>query len=273
MQAIHPISRNRPVCLLVLLLYAVAVPAIAQEPRTERVWIPEGSYHSIFPEEEGEPVTVESFMLDVLPVTNEEYLKFLKENPKWRKSRIPQVFADPDYLRHWQSDLEPGSSVSSQADRPVTRISWFAGNAYCKAQGGRLPTLAEWEYAAMAMDFDSSQEWAELGSDLISWYSAVDASSPKPVGSSGIQNQYGVQDLHGLVLEWVEDFKPPVADNLSLDCGTAGRLQGDGSLYNYARMVRTLTRMSFKPQTTTAMIGFRCAYDEPVLNQRAEANP
>ncbi|MEX0890220.1 MAG: hypothetical protein WDZ33_01650, partial [Balneolaceae bacterium] len=50
-------------------------------------------------------------------------------------------------------------------------------------------------------------------------------------------------------------------DGLSFDCGTAGRLQGEGSEYRYASVVRTITRMSFEPETTTGTLGFRCVYD------------
>ncbi|MEX0994694.1 MAG: formylglycine-generating enzyme family protein [Balneolaceae bacterium] len=273
MQAKNLIPRIRLALPVMLVMIMTSAAAEAQMNRADRVWIPEGSYHSVFPETKGEPVPVDSFMLEVFPVTNEQFLAFLENHPEWRKSQVPAVFAGPDYLRHWSSDLKPGSSPASQKDRPVTRVSWFAANAYCKAQNGRLPTLAEWEYAAMAMKMNSSQEWESFGSKLISWYSSVDASDPKPVGSTGIENRYGVQDLHGLVMEWVEDFRPPVADAISIDCGTAGRLEGDGTLYNYARVIRTLTRMSFKPQTSTGLIGFRCAYDTPIVNMQTEQMP
>lgn len=225
--------------------------------------IPEGSYHSVFPEEEGKPVPVDSFLMDKLPVSNAEFLAFVQKQPRWRKSRVPAVFAGPDYLRHWSGDLDPGSHNAAAADRPATRVSWYAASSYCQKQGGRLPTLAEWEYTAMAMDFDAKEEWNNFGQKLIEWYSSVDTENPNPVGSSGIENRYGVKDMHGLVMEWVEDYRPPVADDLSMDCGTAGRLKGQGSQYNYARVIRTLTRMNFKPHTTTGMIGFRCAYDLP----------
>lgn len=273
MQVINLIFRIRLTCLVVAAISITSISAEAQMNQVDRVWIPKGSYHSVFPEIKGEPVRVDSFLLDVVPVTNERFLEFLKDHPAWQKSSVPAIFAGPDYLRHWESDLKPGSSPATRKDRPVTRVSWFSANAYCKAQNGRLPTLAEWEYAAMKMELKTSQEWESLGAKLISWYSSVDAAHPKPVGTTGIKNQYGVQDMHGLVMEWVEDFSPPVADELSIDCGTAGRLQGEGSLYNYVRVIRTLTRMSFKPQTATSMLGFRCAYDSPILNEHTGQLP
>lgn len=244
----------------IVLLVQGGSPVLAQS-QSGPVLIPEGSYHSVFPEEKGKPVPVDSFELDKLPVTNAEFLTFVQKKPRWQKSQVPAVFAGSDYLRHWSGDLKPGGHPAAAADRPATRVSWYAASAYCREQGGRLPTLAEWEYAAMAMDFDTSREWNEFGHKLINWYSSVDTENPLPVGSSGVENRYGVQDMHGLVMEWVEDYRPPVADDLSMDCGTAGRLKGQGSQYNYARVIRTLTRINFKPHTTTGMIGFRCAYD------------
>lgn len=248
-----------------VLLTQAGSQALAQS-QTGPALIPEGSYHSVFPEEQGKPVPVDSFLLDKLPVTNEEFLAFVQENPQWSKSGIPAVFAGPDYLRHWSEDFEPGSHPAAVPDRPATRVSWYAASAYCRDQGGRLPTLAEWEYAAMAMDFDTDNDWNQFGQKLVDWYSAVDTENPKAVGSTGIVNQFGVQDLHGLVMEWVEDYRPPVADEISIDCGTAGRLKGQGTQYNYARVIRTLTRMNFKPHTATGMIGFRCAYETSTTN-------
>ncbi len=139
----------------------------------------------------------------------------------------------------------------------------YAANAYCGWKGGRLPTLNEWEYAAQNMDYDSPEEANQFSLDLIGWYSAVDANQTKPVGSTGIENRQGVKDMFGLIMEWVEDFKPPIATDLSLDCGTVGRMQGNSSMYGYAMSIRYITRMSFKATSTTGMLGFRCAYDSP----------
>jgi formylglycine-generating enzyme required for sulfatase activity len=239
------------------LILAIQLPAI--QAQDQAVTMPEGSFHSVLPEIIGEPHQVKAFKLDETAVTNREYLEFLKENPEWQRSSIPSLYAGSDYLRHWKDELNPGSEES--LNRPVTRVSWYAANAYCGWKGGRLPSLNEWEYAAQAMDFDSNLEANRFSSDLIGWYSAVDTKVKSDVGSTGIENRYGVEDLFGLIMEWVEDFKPPIADDISLDCGTVGRMQGDASVYSYAMSIRYITRMSFKPKSSTGMLGFRCAYD------------
>lgn len=242
---------------MVVLLVSLLSPVMAQE---ERVIIPAGSFHSILPEVKGEPILVESFYLDRTAVTNEDFLEFLQENESWKKDKIPAVFAAQNYLRHWQSGSNPGLEEIGE-NRPVTHVSWFAANAYCSDKGGRLPTLNEWEYSAQLLHFDSIQEMNRFSTELIGWYSRVDAQNTQAVGSTGIENRHGVQDQFGLIMEWVEDYKPIIADELSLDCGTVGRLQQLGNIYSYAASIRYITRMSFNPKTTTGMVGFRCAYD------------
>lgn len=218
--------------------------------------IPGGSFHSVLPEVPGEPIRVSPFYLDVTAVTNGEFLEFLENNPEWRKNRVSDLYAGPDYLKHFN-----GSSPAG-IDQPVTRVSWYAANAFCSAQGGRLPTLNEWEYAAQLMEFESDAEADRFASELIGWYSAVDAVNVNQVGSTGIENEAGVKDMFGLIMEWVEDFNPPISNDISLDCGTVGRMQGDPTVYSYAMSIRYITRMSFKPESTTGMLGFRCAYDQ-----------
>src|SRR5690554_1106902 len=92
-------------------------------------------------------VEVKDFKMDVYPVSVEDYMTFLKENPKWRKSNIKGLFADKSYLANWQSDLKMDDSVIPNS--PITNVSWFAAKAYCECQDKRLPTVDEWEYVAM----------------------------------------------------------------------------------------------------------------------------
>lgn len=245
--------------LFALIIAAFALSSEQASAQENSIRIPEGSFHSVLPEIEGEPINVDGFYMDERAVTNADFLEFLRENPMWRRSAIPAVYADSGYLKHWESDLNPG--INTTPDQPVTRVSWFAANAYCRWAGGRLPTLNEWEYSAQLMDFESNEEMNEFAYELMGWYSAVDVRNAKPVGSTGIENRHGIKDQFGLIMEWVEDFKPPVSNEISLDCGTVGRMQQLGNTYSYAASVRYITRMSFNPKMTTGMVGFRCAYD------------
>lgn len=230
--------------------------------QTSRVLVPAGSFHSVLPEVEGEPIEVDSFYMDKTAVTNEQYVEFLKAHPEWRRSEIPPIFTYDGYLKNWMSDLEPDYESLGE-NRPVTRVSWYAANAYCSEQGGRLPTLNEWEYSAQLLGIEDEAELNRFSSKLISWYSGIDANNLPEVGSTGIETTVGVKDQFGLVMEWVADFKPIIADEISLDCGTVGRMKTLNSVYSYAASIRYITRMSFNPKITTGMVGFRCAYDEP----------
>src|SRR4030095_12903438 len=93
---------------------------------------------------EPKEVAVPAFWMDVLPVTTGEYLDFVRVNPTWRRSQVRRLFADPDYLKRWNTDLDPGPNAPPET--PVTQISWFAAKAYCAWKGKRLPTATEWEY-------------------------------------------------------------------------------------------------------------------------------
>jgi formylglycine-generating enzyme required for sulfatase activity len=242
--------------LLLLLTAAVSISAAAQ---TGAARVPGDFFHSVLPEVEGEPIRVDDFMIDRTAVTVSDFLRFLEENPEWRRSQVPAVFTGPGYLRNWNGDLDPATDAPEQ--QPVTRVSWFAAQSYCQWAGGRLPTLNEWEYSAQLMKFDSKGEMKAFANRLMGWYSAVDAQNTDPIGSTGIETVHGVKDQFGLIMEWVEDFSPPVGDEISLDCGTVGRMQQLGNTYSYAASVRYITRMSFNPKAATGMMGFRCAYD------------
>lgn len=244
---------------LLLVTAALLFGGTAVQAQQGIAHIPEGEFHSVLPEVEGEPISVSQFYLDKTAVTNAEFAAFLKENPRWRRSEIAAIFTRDGYLRHWKNDLDPGPE--NPDDAPVTRVSWFAANAYCGAAGGRLPTLNEWEYSAQLMEFGDSSEMNAFANDLMGWYSAVNTDNINTVGSTGIENTFGVKDQFGLIMEWVEDFEPPVGTDISLDCGTVGRMQQLGSVYSYAASVRYITRMSFNAKTVTGMVGFRCAYD------------
>lgn len=249
-----------PPLLVIMIVLHVASPTVAQQ-----VLVPSGSFHSVLPEVKGEPVSVDSFYLDVTAVTNEEFAEFIKDNRQWRRRMVPSIFANEGYLEHWNDNVPDYETTGPH--RPVTRVSWYAANEFCQWSGGRLPTLNEWEYSAQLMDFNSTEEMNRFSNRLIEWYSGVDTKNTAAVGSTGIENRYGIKDQFGLIMEWVEDYKPVVADDLSLDCGTVGRMQQLGNAYSYAASVRYITRMSFNPKSTTAMMGFRCAYDMENYNR------
>lgn len=210
-------------------------------------------------------VEVKDFKLDAYPVTNADYKEFVKKYPKWQKSKVKGLFADANYLRNWKNDLEFKDTENPKS--PVTYVSWFAAKAYCECQGKRLPTMDEWEYAAMA---DENTKDARIkksyNEQILAWYEAS-RSNENEIGQNP-KNYWGVYDLHGLVWEWTSDFNSVLLSGESrkdndkdnnLFCGSAAL--GATDLMNYAAFMRYAFRGSIKANYAIKNLGFRCAKD------------
>ena len=210
-------------------------------------------------------VTIGNFQMDVYPVTNEEYLQFVKKYPKWQKSNVKSLFADANYLRGWKSDTILGDNQLLKA--PITNISWFAANDYCECQGKRLPTIDEWEYVAMANeDIPDARILKNYNDFILAWYEKPKTFNNE-IGST-FKNYWGVYDLHGLVWEWTSDFnsvlisgesRKDVDTDSNLFCGSAAL--GATDLMNYAAFMRYAIRGSSKAKYTMKNLGFRCVKD------------
>jgi formylglycine-generating enzyme required for sulfatase activity len=231
------------------------------------VRIAEGVYRPLFRgTADPKTVPVKSFYLDVVPVTIGEFLDFVRANPRWQRSQVKRVFADESYLRGWATDLDPGTNALLKA--PVTQVSWFAAKAYAQWKGKRLPTVAEWEYAASAgpTNADGAND-AAFQSEILQWYSTPTPARLRAVGQ-GRANVWGARDLHGLVWEWVLDFNSAmvVGDSRSdsgLDrnrfCG-AGAV-GASDLANFPAFMRYGFRSSLRADYCVHNLGFRCVKD------------
>jgi len=238
---------------------AVGQPARASVPASE--------LRSALPPAPGvATVHVPHYRLDRTPVTNAEFLAFLAQQPQWRRDRVATLFADHDYLSHWESADRLGAGAA--ANQPVTRVSWFAARAYCAAQGARLPSWYEWELAAAAdeqrLDARSDPAWQAR---ILEWYAQPASHAPAPVSQSAA-NAYGLQDLHGLVWEWVEDFNALIVSGDSREQGDPDRLRycGAGALSlqdreNYAVLMRIAFLSSLEARSSARSLGFRCADD------------
>ncbi len=211
-------------------------------------------------------VTIDDFLMDVYPVTNQQYVAFVKENPKWRRSKVIKLFADESYLIYWKSDTSLGKSQLPKA--PATSISWFAANAYCESYGQRLPTVDEWEYVAMAnKDLPDARTLKDYNEYILSWYEKPKTFNNE-IGST-FKNYWNVYDLHGLVWEWTSDFnsvlvsgesRKDVDNDSNLFCGSAAI--GATDLMNYAAFMRYAIRGSVKAKYTMKNLGFRCVKDK-----------
>jgi formylglycine-generating enzyme required for sulfatase activity len=148
-------------------------------------------------------------------------------------------------------------------DFPVTEVTWAEAKAYCKAVGGRLPSEAEWEYAARGGRPEARYD--ALSS--IAWYSDNSSDRPHEVAKKQ-PNAFGLYDMLGNVSEWVLDRyynkyyeqggegepEQPLADNAS------GILRG-GSWAHDERAARASNRFGVPPDLSEVFAGFRCAND------------
>lgn len=231
------------------------------------VAVPAGTYRALFRSEtDPKQVPVKTFCIDVSPVTHADFLEFVRANPRWRRSQIKRLFADENYLKGWAGDLELGGAVASNA--PVTQVSWFAAKAYAAWQGKRIPTVAEWEYAASASPARADGENdPEFKAQLRAWFSTP-APRALPAVRSGRANFYGIHDLHGLVWEWVADFNTAmVTGDARGDTGLERQLfcaagsQNASDRANYPAFMRFGFRSSLQAHYTVHNLGFRCAKD------------
>lgn len=206
-------------------------------------------------------VTINDFYMDVYPVTNQEFLEFVKKTPKWKRSQVKKIFADGTYLIDWKSDTELGTSQATKA--PITNISWFVANDYCECQGKRLPTIDEWEYVAMANEkMPDARILKTYNETILEWYEKPKTFNNE-IGST-FKNYWNVYDLHGLVWEWTSDFnsvlisgesRKDVDNDSNLFCGSAAI--GATDLMNYAAFMRYAIRGSLKAKYTMKNLGFR----------------
>ncbi len=237
-------------------LAALPLTSVAQVPNS--VLVPAGAFTPQFSPRPGQKrFQINAFWLDRQPVTQAEFLTFLKAHPLWQRSQIPPIFQEGSYLAHWQGDLAlpaPSVAVPVPEKQAVTQVSWMAARAFCAAQGKRLPSLLEWEYAAEVDNPDS-----------LLWYSQAGVGIPAQAGKSPA-NAKGIKDLH-LMYEWVEDFNQVIMTNdsregnekdASVFCGNSGSAT---DRMNYAAFTRFAFWSSLQTAYTLKNLGFRCARD------------
>jgi formylglycine-generating enzyme required for sulfatase activity len=159
----------------------------------------------------------------------------------------------------WQRIMGTDPSSFKGAKLPVESVSWDEAKSYCRAVGMRLPTEAEWEYAARG---GSSQDpYGDL--DQIAWYALNSRNMTHPVATKQA-NPWGLHDMLGNVWEWVEDwFAASYPDGSATDpkgpeSGKVRTVRGGAW-----SMVRRSAYASFRggpgPAIPGNHIGFRCA--------------
>jgi formylglycine-generating enzyme required for sulfatase activity len=221
-----------------------------------------GDYGQRFKENEfpAHEVSIDAFAMDRTEVPVADWVAFLNTEPG-------RAHHHPHQPVTWDAEAGFGAS-ESEADRPIRYVSWFDAAAYCAHVGARLPTEAEWEYAATGGEHMKRWPWDDTGPDCstaVFYTERVHCEpGPAPVGSRSPAGDTpsGLSDMAGNVAEWVFDWEGPYGTEA--EDNPTGPAQGErrtirgGDHQSTDAAVRTLSRVSASPSLRGNGLGFRC---------------
>jgi formylglycine-generating enzyme len=166
-------------------------------------------------------VTLSSFYMGQTEVTNAQFAQFLKSRKVVSSGigvtefGVYQAFVYSNlHGVYYNTDSATWSVISGYENNPVVRVTWYGANEFCRWSGGRLPTEAEWEWAARGGSRTSTYVLSGGGIadvDNLAWYKQN--TKDKPVGFKDTQpvatkspNSLGIYDMSGNAWEWVQDW-------------------------------------------------------------------
>ncbi|WP_240414421.1 formylglycine-generating enzyme family protein [Paenibacillus periandrae] len=280
------------------------------------VYLPGGEFMMGTDDREGFPddgegpvraVTIKPFYIDPYAVTNAEFGEFIRstgyrtEAEQFGWSFVFHLFVSPETaakVKHvvqrtpwwwnvegadWAHPEGPDSSVEDRLDHPVIHISWNDAVAYCRWAGKRLPTEAEWEFAARGGLVQKRYPWGDLlkpGSEHLCniWQGKFPDKNNCSDGYAGTApvhafppNGYGLYNVSGNVWEWCGDWFSPTWHLTGTKVNPTGPQHGTnrvmrGGSYlchkSYCNRYRVAARSSNTPDSSSGNMGFRCAADE-----------
>lgn len=238
-------------------------------------------------------VTLPDFLLDKTPVTVAAFAGFVAETgyittaEKLGDAAVMQFGTGRWFLQpgaNWRFPLGRDAPEAA-AEHPVTQVSWDDANTYCQAQGKRLPTEAEWEYAARSGhegdvtyafgnqllkegDFLSRVWQANVWNGAFPMVNTVEDgfATTSPVGQFGL-SPAGLSDMAGNVWEWTADWYGSYQGRTGAEDAPANgisKVQRGGSFLcdkNVCHGYRVSARSHSTPDSSLMHVGFRCARD------------
>jgi len=171
--------------------------------------------------------------------------------------------------KQWEKVMGHHNSIYRGPDLPVQEVSWEAARDFCLKQGKRLPTEAEWEYAARA-GTQGTNFWGEGIDDDYLWWVGNSARTPHPVATRK-PNPWGLYDMTGNVWEWVKDWyeedyykKSPVNNPRGPEKRQSWRVIRGASWVEEEIDIRITIRMrGLADPTEDFWVGARCAQNAP----------
>lgn len=214
-------------------------------------------------------ITLDSFAIDIHPVTNDQFVRFLEAMGGVKDTNHNDIIR----LKDSRINNSKGrfSIESGYVKHPVVGVTWYGAVAYAKWVGKRLPTEAEWEIAACGGDDNNLYPTG----DDIEKTEANFFSSDTTVVMSYPPNKMGIYDLAGNVYEWCQDWygynyyevavQEPINPNGPLQ-GVYRVLRG-GCWKSLKEDLRCSRRHRNNPGTVNGTYGFRCAADVRCASQ------
>ncbi|KYF71586.1 hypothetical protein BE11_26820 [Sorangium cellulosum] len=239
------------------------------------------------------PATVADFHLDRFEVTVGRFRQFVASYPAIKPAAgagAHPLIDGSGWDAAWDSELPAGrdelidelqcdanfrtwtDEPSGNETAPINCVSWYVAFAFCAWDGGRLPTDAEWNYAAAGGNEHREYPWgADAPSDELAVFGCETTTTVCPVPSVGSRSPAGdgkwkQADLAGSLYEWVFDYHnepvPPCDNCASLIEGEFGRAAHGGAFSHGEETLSTTERIGEQPELRYSFFGFRCARDE-----------
>lgn len=257
----------------------------------EQVYVPAGSFHMGSQEDDNErpvhEVSLDGFWIDRTEVTIAQFEAFVNDTGvvTTAESEGWGYLFDGEWVQtegvNWRQPLGPESDWVALPSHPVSLVSWYDAVAFCEWTGGRLPTEAEWEYAARGPQNFTFPWGDEFRGDYLNYCDASclfdwadeDVSDGfeffAPVGSySSGASWVNALDMAGNVWEWVEDWYRLDYYSNSQAANPQGPASGEfkvtrgGGWSGSSFFARTTDRNEINdPYDRYVFVGFRCAQD------------